>query len=180
MLCGLNTFLPDTKALMCFCCAQIHCNSPLWSKMYEPRYWGQHTDVAENTWTEHTCARHNLNMIEYYSVRDSLRSFFTRREEAFRLRFDLDWFKSDMRPMTNMMVTLFAIRNCCQTLSGYGALSFKISNRACLSYAALKIYLGLGVASVAATVFVWNVAFRCVKTVHSVLFLVDKLVFHWR
>ena len=110
---GLNTMLPEVKAMVCFCCAQIHSHVPLWRAMYAPGQHGlhkvpQHTSIS---WqeplhrSEHKHAHHSKNMIEMYGVRSSLRAFFLRNEDKFRLHFGLREFKlryaSDLQPQGN-------------------------------------------------------------------------------
>ena len=97
---ALNLMLEDVKALHCFGCAQIFTHVPLWEKMYSPGERGKHEESTESTdkkkkqeWTEHTAAYLSQNFIEMYEVSHSLRRFFMRDEDNFRLHFCLRQFK---------------------------------------------------------------------------------------
>ena len=92
---GLNAFLPEVKTLMCFCCAQNNSYAPLWRNMYNRSWQGKHNDPETNVeWHEHKFDNHSKNMIEMLAVEDSLRRYYRRDEDRFRLHFDLRQFKA--------------------------------------------------------------------------------------
>lgn len=91
---SLNLMLEDTKSMICFGCAQIFSWVSLWSRQYDPGTHGQHWSAdGTATWNEHPWRSKSENAIEMYSVQESLRNFFMRDEENFRLHFDLHRFK---------------------------------------------------------------------------------------
>ena len=90
----LNLMLEDVHSMICFGCAQIHAHCPLWKTMYTPGGYGLHTSIqGDKMWSEHPEARWSLNHIELHTVADSLRRFYMRAEDRFRLHFDLALFK---------------------------------------------------------------------------------------
>ena len=90
----LNGILSSVRSMMCFGCAQIHANVPLWEKMYEPGQHGQHTYQAkerdeESVWNEHDhCAHVSQSMIKMYSIDESLEKSYNRSNDSFRQHFN--------------------------------------------------------------------------------------------
>ena len=89
----LNTMLQDVKAMICFCCAQVHTHVPLWERMYTPGQAGRHESEDGEPWREHRHSYASANNIEMISVEESLRRFKKRSEPNFLLHFGLRRFK---------------------------------------------------------------------------------------
>ena len=96
----LNGILSSVRSMICFGCAQIHANVPLWEKMYELGQHGQHPYQAkegdeESVWNEHDhCSHVSQSMIKMYSIGQSLEKFYNRNNDSFRQHFNWEAFKA--------------------------------------------------------------------------------------
>ena len=111
---SLNAIMPWTTSKICFCCAQIHVQVPLWEKQYSPGQLGVHWDPErEQFWNENSpFAKKDCSPLRMYSVEESLQRLFFERNEVFRLHFSWEDFQArycsedapDGNPFRNMDV----------------------------------------------------------------------------
>ena len=104
LLRSLNAVMDGVSSRICFGCAQVYTNVPLWSHQYgAPRMQTGHLPTMQtghhvcpdtgDEWSEHPWRGLSLNDIEKYSIKMSLEKYYYRNERRFSMHFNYSEFK---------------------------------------------------------------------------------------